>query len=59
MRGLTKDAVEHIRGVVEEHRVGQDDLIPFNVATLGQRVDYFRTFVRRARADSFLVITPP
>jgi hypothetical protein len=59
MRGLTKDAVERLRSVVEEHRVGQDDLIPFNVAPLGQRVDYFRKLVRRARADSFLVFMPP
>jgi hypothetical protein len=48
MCGLTKDIVERLRGVVEALRVGQDDLIPFNVATLDLRVDYFCELVLRA-----------
>jgi hypothetical protein len=46
MRGLTKDAVERLGGVVEVLRVGQDDPILFNIAIPGLRVDYFRELVR-------------
>lgn len=59
MRELTKDAVEHLGGVVEALRVGQDDPIPFNTSTPGLRVDYFRELVRRDRADGFLMIALP
>ena len=59
MCGLTKDVVERLHGVVEALRVGQDDLIPFNVATLGLRVDYFRELVLRDRSDGYLLIMPP
>jgi hypothetical protein len=48
MCGLTKDIVEPLRVVVEALRVGQDDLIPFNVATLDLRVEYFCELVLRA-----------
>ncbi len=50
MRELAKDAVERLDGVVEALRAGQDDPIPFNVATPGLRVDYFRELVRHDRA---------
>ncbi len=59
MRELTKDAVEHLGGVVEALRVGQDDPMPFNISTPGLRVDYFRELVRRDKADGFLVIALP
>jgi hypothetical protein len=42
MRGLTKDAVERLRGVVEALRFGQYDLLPINVCTPKQRITYFR-----------------
>lgn len=53
MHGLTKDAVEHVRGMVEALRFSQYDLLPFNICTPDQRIDYFR---KPARSDSAYVI---
>jgi hypothetical protein len=41
MRGLTKDAVEGLRSVIEAHRTGRDDLIPFTVSTLASELIIF------------------
>jgi hypothetical protein len=59
MRGLTKDAIERLRGVVEELRVGPDDLISLNAGIPGQRFDYFSKLVPRDRAGGILVIALP
>jgi hypothetical protein len=42
MRGLTKDAVERLHGMVEALRFSQYDLLLFNVCLPDQRIDYFR-----------------
>ena len=59
MRGLTKDAVEHLRGVVEALRFGKYNLLPFNVCTPDQRIEYFRKPVCRDSAHIIPVIALP
>jgi DNA-binding LacI/PurR family transcriptional regulator len=59
MRGLTIKVVGRLRSMAGALHVSQDDLVPFNVDTPGQWIDYFRKLIRLDRADGFLVITLP
>jgi DNA-binding LacI/PurR family transcriptional regulator len=50
--------VERLRGVIEGLRErGEYDLLLFDVETLPERADAFRTFARRGRLDGLLVIS--
>lgn len=50
--------LERLRGVVEQLRErGEYDLLLFDVETLTQRADAFRTFARRDRVDGLLIMS--
>ncbi len=52
-RAHERGRLEHLGGVVEALRVGQDNPIPFNISTPGLRVDYFREPVHPDRPMVF------
>ena len=50
--------LERLRGVVERLRQGDEyDLLLFDVETLAQRADAFRTFARSGRVDGLLIMS--
>ena len=59
MRGLTKNVVVPLHGLVKALRISRYDLVLFNIGTQGPRMDSFRKLLRCDRADGILVITLP
>jgi DNA-binding LacI/PurR family transcriptional regulator len=54
----SSSVVERLRGVVERLREwGEHDLLMFDVETLSERAEAFRTFARSDRIDGLLVIS--